>query len=776
MPTASWITIVGSLGAAFLVLAGPSHTVWGPHHTPHRDKPPLLLTPGHTVRQTLRFEHGNPDLLVVWLDSASPRPTGKLRVTLETPSGAHTTDRPLADAGADGALVVPLAPGHIQGPTGTPAAFSLLFQGEQRERLALAYEIDSTRTPDGALRLDGRERQGDLAFRFRYRQPALGSRARQALAAFLLFGAGVLVSRFLRVSQGDRARAPSGSSLVRNDLLTATLSCVVAATFYGIFLLRPGQWLGPDDFTKDVTYLAEGAAALRAGAWPEWAHVRCGGMAFLGNPESSVLSLGTLLAVVLRADRALFLLLALEAGIGAAGAFLLARSLHLGRAAAIASVLVTTLSATAAYRWAEGWAMLGGVVAFLPWFFLFFIRSVDTGDRRYAVLAGLVATAMFYRGDIHVVIGLLLVAAVSAGGKAIAERSLRSLRPLVVVVTTFALFASVKVLPYVEQGGLRAATIPPYAAPLLQDGLLDDVFLRSPPAATPVRFLHAEQPDRFGTVGATVGPFALVLAGIGLLRAHRARRTGALIAITGLLLAEGTLYDIVLRHLGVVGTLLRIPSKQLFFTVLGLGILAGLGAEYVLSKTGPLRRLVAVLLLGLLTLSLVIPTSYVLAREFARRTHLTLPPPAGPTLTTYGPRTADPAKTLAVRAAAGYFLPWLCTEPFAQLPFTHSVTSDTPLADVPAHTGPNRITLAVADRPASVHVRTRAAPGWRTSGGVLLPREDGALSVLIPRNGPEQTTLTYRTSTAPAQGLLFLTFIILSAMLAAPLIRKSVKK
>lgn len=777
--------VLGGAGvAALLIAAAPTVPRWGVHHTPHLDKPSLRLNPGQTVEQTFRLEEDRLDTLLLWIDRGQPVPqTGALAIVVRVQKDRRSVTVPFTDVLPSGTIVVPLTP-VLRGSGGTMGSINVSLVGTSTP-VFLSYQIGETIYPDGDLRHSTRRTaKGDLAFRVRYADAPFGHRGYAFGIAAATLAAGAITAWALRCPRAapappwtgpHAAEAPRG----KRDLRIAALLGLAVAVFYAIFLLRPGMWIGPDDFTKDVTYLTEGAAALRAGAWPEWAHARCGGLPLVGNPESNILGLGTLFATILPADRALELLLALEAGMGAAGVFFLARVLGLPSQGAAAAALTMGLAGTYAYRLAEGWAMLGGAVAFLPWAAAFLGAGFQTRDRRWAAASGLALAASFYRGDLHLVVGVFLLCILWAFVTVIGGRRLPTgqagrwpFEVLLITGVAFAFFSLPKVLGYLEGPSIVPPSLPSYTATLIRDGIVGDVFLRTPSAATPVRFLEAEQPDRWGAVGSPVGLVALLLALLGLLTRHPARWLAALLTGAGFVLSEGTLYGTVIRHVGVIATLLRIPSKLLLITLPFLGVLVGIGLVRLHTMFGS-RRPVAAAALVVLGLTLAIPTGRILGREFTPRTSVTIPRPAEPTLTVYGPSTGDPANTHAVRARAGYILPWLCTEPFDQPPFTRRITQPTPIADVPAAIGPNRISLRVGAPPAETRILTRAAPGWRTNRGILVDEPDGAFRLLAPQVGKPNVTLQYRTATREAQMLIVGLFLVTVAVLLITLVPRA---
>lgn len=760
------LLVGGSALAAVLVLLAPPLPQWGERHAPHVHKPPLTLSSGQVVEQTVRFEARSLDLALLWTDTTVPLPSeGNVLLTVERAGATREARVAFRDVPPSGILVFALTP-PLDAPAGSPGVLRVRLT-HPGQTIALTYQSAERIYQDGALRYPSDRRvHGDLAFQLRYRRPALGTRTRQGLTALSIVLAGT-VAAFL--SRPSVSPTPPRPRLGRRDVWLVLAIGAAVAAFYGIFLLRPGFWVGPTDFSKDAAYLATSAAAVRSGSWPVWSHLTCGGMAALGNPEGSTMSLGTILALALPPDRALLLLLTLEAGIGAAGAVVLARLLGLSALGSATAAIVSLLSASFAYRIIEGLTPVGGAVAFLPWVFVALVRALRARGGPWVILAGSALGAMFLRGDVHLVVGAALTVAVWCAVEAARQRSWNPVSVLVGVATVAALFGSIKILPYLEQPSLIGGDLPPYVVPFTRAGLLDDVFLSVHNRTVNPRPLHGRRPESWGNFGMYVGVLPLVLGGLGLLTKHPFRTPLALAALTAFLLSEGTLFEVALRHVGPLDVLLRIPSRLWSIFTLFLGLAAGLGLDRVAHAAAPslLRRGLALLLLLALTADLGRATAVVFGQNLRWNLRAPRLTPDDQTLLPHAAAAPDDEHHPTKLLRAGFLLPKICGDQNNPPIFVKELRTPTPIASVPAELLANGIRLSAPAGPTDIIVRERFTSSWTTSHGTLVENADESVHLLMPRGNPTTVTLTYRNPLRHVEQLLTaVLFVILGVILA----------
>ncbi|TSC63307.1 MAG: hypothetical protein G01um1014106_523, partial [Parcubacteria group bacterium Gr01-1014_106] len=716
--------VVGGLLAALFVLFAPSLPRWGERHTPHLQPRPLILSSGRTVAQTVRWEGTPLDTVVFWLDTATPRPNeGALHLTIETDNGVTEHTLAFADIPPSGTAVFSLPePLRVrQGTYGT-----LRLRAPDIERVALAWQIDSTRYAAGELTRPNGVTQGDLAFQLRYQRPALGDMPRQAAAVVMLAVAGIFVGVLLR----RPSSVLFGSTGVsRRDVWIIGAIALAVFGWYAVHLLRPGIWVGPTDFSKDAAYLATAASAVQNGAWPVWSHLTCGGMAALGNPEGNTISLGTLFATLLPPDRALLLLLAGEAMLSAVGTFLLARALGVSLIGSVIATLIASLSGAFAYRITEGFTQVGGAVAFAPWVLLGVVQALKTRSVWWVLLSGTALAAVFLRGDVHVIVGLVMLVALWLLLSCVQTRSRWPLIILAGIGAVAFLWGSIKLLPYLEQPALIGGELHPYVTPLAQFGLLDDALLRVHDHSFTVRPLHGQYPERWGNFGAYVGILPIVLAGIGIFTRRRHRVLLLLLTIAAFALSEGALFEYVLRHNDLASVLLRVPSRLLSLFVMFLGIFAGIGFDRMRRDFPRVSgRFLGALVLAVLLFDLGLATRGI----FTRSTEWsTAPLPAvmeAPVLIPHANISPNDERHPTTMLRAGFSLPRMCGDQNNPPAFIRDLREPRPLASIPSRIAPNRVVLAMPAGPSDQTVYERFTTSWTPPEHVmLLESPEGAL-------------------------------------------------
>lgn len=753
----TWVVLAGSLLAAAALVSAPSLPEWGERHQPHHEPKSLLLPSGQRIGQSFAPIHSSLDAIAVWLDPAAGWPReGNLLIELEAGGRTSAATATLANIPESG-LAVFQFPRPIRSPQGSEARlFVSLDRSDQR--VALRYQIDATKYTEGALLHFDPRKQGDLAFQIRYRRPALGSRARQLGYATTIAAAGVVLAAALRQSQPHRILTDQKS---RADTQLAFILGGVTALFYLAFFWQPGWWVGPSDFVKDTSYITASAAAVRQSTWPVWSHLTCGGMPLLGNPEGNTFSLATLLALLLEPEQALWLTLALEAGLGAAGAYLFARSLHASRLAGILAAFIYSLSGVYAYRLAEGFSMLGGPMALIPWVFL----GVQKGS---VLMGGLALAGMFLRGDVHVVIGVLAIVVLWCMYTMLRTRTWQPVRLLAGIAALAFLAASIKVLPYLEQPKLIGGTLHPYVAPLAQQGLLDEVFFKLPSRSVKIPVLHGELPEHYGNFGAYIGLLPVLLAVVGLLTKNRFRPYLLIGAAASFVLAEGTLFEYALRHIPPLDALLRVPTRLLPIFVLFVGILAAIGLDRIRIRSS-VGRLLAAVITAFVLIDLASASSTILTDNLWQRTTGAVTSPQQPTLAPHANFSRADVYYAGTLLRAGYLLPHVCGDQNNPPEFLGAIENPTLIASLPAHLAPNTTHLNTPADPGEYRIAQRFVPAFSADRGIVIPADDGSVVLLTPRsNGGQEVTLRYLSATTRSQQILTGLLVVLTAGLFAP--------
>lgn len=743
--------LLGGVGvAALLLLTAPSVPAWGQRHSFDASKGAIRLNPGQTVEQTFTWEYPALDVILLWIDPGSRHNQGQLtlRVTAEPEERQVTVA--LASIPDSGTVVFPL-PRPLRAPLNKTGQLRLQLHGTTQP-VHLRYQVDGSKYRDGELQ----QRAGDLGFQLRYQRSALGSTTRHALAAAGLLLTGAVVSWVLRVvvQQG----LPDGRRLRREAAIAVGLGLAVAI-FYGVFLLRPGEWLGPGDFVKDVAYLKASADALRQGTWPVWSHLTCGGLPLLANPESSSLSLGTVLGLILPPDRALFLLVALEAGIGAAGTYLLGRSLSLTRLGSSLAAVTALLSAAYPYRLLEGFSMTGAAVAFSPWVLLGFTQAVAKKRWWGVLLAGSSLALIFLRGEVHIIVGLILLLIFWTVLQVVAQRSVYPLLALAAVGAVSLLGASPKLLAYAEHPDLFTSNLKPYVVHLGQAGLFDDVFFtpRHRDFLVPVRYGTDE---RWGNFGAYTGTLPWIAAGIGILATRRRYWWLLAGALFLLVISEGTAFDHLLRPLGPIGVLLRLPTRVLSIYVVLLGLLAGQGLSWLQKHLFVWGTVTAAALLTATTLDLGLHSGQLLQHSFKQRLAGSGEVVRAPLLAAHQYEAASPELHPAVLLRQNYLLPQLCADLNIDHPFTAQAPRPYALASAGVQAPPNRLVFPSLPPRADVHINENFTSAWVADQGVVLESSTKALHLITPDALVGSVQLHVKSGTARTQQMLLTTLLL----------------
>ena len=789
------LLIVGSGLAALFLLLSPSLPEWGIRHTPHNEPKFLPLVPEQTVEQTFLFEQPLLDGVAIWFHPTSPLPEeGTLNLTIFTKSGNYTSNLPITDMSPDGLAIFifsPAIPARIDQP-GTIR----ISATNTSSRLFLTYQIDATKYPEGQLYYSPNPTKvGDLAWQIRYQRPALSTSLIQWLYIIILILAGlasalilIYISRSPHTTDSSVTREPShlASSHLSSPHQTSPIPlawrkslvpCLLTFSvflFYSFLLIRPGTWIGPSDFSKELSYVTASAEALRSFSWPVWSHYTCGGMSLLGNPESTTLSLSTLLALITsRPELSLWLTLALEASIASLGTFLLARALRLSTPASLLSAVIVSLSAVLPYKIVEGIVMVAGPVAFTPWVLLSLHQSIKSPSPAWLLLGGITLSAIFWRGDVHIIIGVITIMLLWSIASALRQRLLMPLLVLLTILLITFLGASIKALPYLEQIPLINAQVDPHSAQITQQRLWSDIFLHAYDRSHKIPVLHG-LPEHFGYFGAYVGIIPLFLVLLSLFSRHPWRRLGWLLLLISLLLADGFLYEHVLRYLGPLSSLLRMPSRLLTISVLVIALLAGLGFDRLLQATSHRQNVARARFTWLLIclIFLVFPaydlsrvTSSILQQYLSQRSFTVLPPPTTPTLVAHLNSSPGNQKHASTLLQAGFLLPHLCGDQNNPPEFLSKITDSATLTDYPTIISPNKITIYQPPTHANVNIRSRFVSSWQPSAGTLIAAPDQSIQLITPANSLPSIQLQYQSATIRSQQILLITFCALAILM-----------
>jgi len=773
------VILLGSLTAAFSLLLAPPLPIWGlPHHA-HDDGVSLPLPIKQNIEQTFVTENSLIDSIVLWFDPNQAMPTrGSLSLTIPSVNNSSPATLPIQDIPPSGTAFFRFSP-PVKVDKNQAISFVVSLP-EADQRLHIKYQIDATKYPAGELIYHPNlNKVGDLAFHVLYRRPALGSSLLQLAYPLALISVGALLFILLIFSPAFKRPVLTDSPTLfsRSNIIIGLSLFIFITSFYAYSLIKPGTWIGPSDFSKELSYVTASASAIKQFSWPIWSHITCGGMSLLGNPEGTTLSLSTVLALLSsRPELALWLTLALEAGIACLGTYLLARSLGLSFLASIFSALLASLSPVYAYKIVEGIVMIGGALAFTPWALLGLHLAIQKKSYRWALCSGLALTAIFWRGDVHIILGLIIIL---ISWSIIAAWRAKSTHPLIAVLFVLALFfvgASVKIIPYFEQSHLINSQVDPHSAQLTEQELWDDVFLKTHDRSYKISVLHG-LPEHFGYFGAYVGLIPLTLALLGLLYKHKYKWSLTLILIITLVLADGALYEHLLRHIPPLSSLFRMPSRLLTLSVLLLSLLAGLGLQHlsqIISTNLKIlpryryRHIISTLLIILIaftTADLIRATTKVLSPHISQRNTSPFQTTSDPTLTPHLNNSFNDQQHASVLVNTGHLLPHLCGDQNNPPEFLTAIDKPTALSDTPTQISPNAITLLDPPANSDITIRARYVSSWQTDTGRLLPADDGSIHLITPSSSTTPINLRYYSTTIRSQQLLLFTCLLVSLLL-----------
>jgi|GEM_PF-2234973 hypothetical protein len=761
------VILTGASLAAILIYSAPTLPVWGERKASHDGTETLPLPSGHSVEQTFLFENESLDYVVLWLDTSEPLPEeGSIHLSVSASTGSTSALVPFKNIPPSGTAIFPLD-SPLLSPPDKIGSFSLSLSNS-KQRVHLKYQIDSTKYEGGALVYHPNLRKkGDLAFQFRYQRPALFYKPLQITYALAIFLAGLIISIAIKPA-GKKMQHLTRANIFKRALIPILLFFIVAA-FYGFILVKPGTWVGPSDFTKELSYVVSSFEAFKSFSWPIWSHYTCGGMPLLGNPESATLSLSTLLAVVTsRPELALWLTLAIEAGLAAAGAYCLARALKISASGSILAGVITSLSSTFTYKIVEGIVMVGGPFAFFPWALLGLHKAIKSRSPGWLVLSGISLIAMFWRGDVHIIVGVILIMFIWASGVALRERRFYPLLILLAILSLFSLGATVKTLPYFEQPGLINAQVDPHSAQITESRLWDDVFLKKHDRTFKIPVLHG-LPEHYGYVGSYIGIIPIIILCIGLFVRHKYRWLLLVSLFTSLVIVDGALYENVLRHLGPMSALLRMPTRLLFISVFLIAVLSGIGLDGLIrrirkipiSSSGlkSILKSLPVIIIVFVSLNLVLSNLYILKRNMSPYSTTTISRPTSPTLTPHLNSSPDDRQHASVLLKHGYILPNVCGDQNNPPEFLSIIEGPVELSDYTTKLQPNSITLSNVPQNTEVAVRERFVSAWHSSSGKILPGSDGSIHLLTDSSPNDIISIRYTSVTIRAQQILLLTIL-----------------
>ncbi|GAB4458540.1 MAG: hypothetical protein Kow0031_38890 [Anaerolineae bacterium] len=222
------------------------------------------------------------------------------------------------------------------------------------------------------------------------------------------------------------------------------------ALLYTLPIFRHPTWWGAQDWDQHMFYHdVPRQTLLEYGQIPLWNPYYMGGVPLLANPQSRLLSPSFGLVLLFGVEAGLKLDIWLHVVISLWGAFLLARHFGLKTPGALVTALAFALNSMTALHLTVGmtWFL---AVAYLPWAFLCYLKTVD--DLRYAPAAGLALALMLFNGGAYPLpITLLFLAIYSALLLLFRERRFWSLvKAMAATLGFMAGLGAIKLFPLLE--------------------------------------------------------------------------------------------------------------------------------------------------------------------------------------------------------------------------------------------------------------------------------------------------------------------------------------
>ncbi|OGY32965.1 MAG: hypothetical protein A3C02_02400 [Candidatus Andersenbacteria bacterium RIFCSPHIGHO2_02_FULL_45_11] len=339
------------------------------------------------------------------------------------------------------------------------------------------------------------------------------------------------------------------------------------------------------DINRGLIYSGVAQESILAGHMPTWNPYLCGGSPLLGDVESWFLQPFFFLTLPFDELLAMKVSFALTLCTAFVGFVVLGRRVlgfqHLG---ALTFGLIMAFGGYISQHLAEGYFVWVSS-AWIPWFLLAGITSIK--NIRYVPVAGLMLAFMFGAGSMHMVVySLLFLGLVFLFMSFRAPtRNPRVLFVLLGIVFFFILFAAIKLIPVLsvlETNESRLGFTP--AITLLPQML----FARGSLPAIP----YNGDVYRWGEFGNYIGYISIALVLFALM--HKRDRLWKnykpfFLASAVILVLAFTSFPITHGVVSKVGDLFRMPSRLMFFPVIGIAILAAHGMELI-STSFPRRR------------------------------------------------------------------------------------------------------------------------------------------------------------------------------------------
>jgi hypothetical protein len=333
--------------------------------------------------------------------------------------------------------------------------------------------------------------------------------------------------------------------------------------------------------------------------FPLWSPYQCGGMEVLGSPQSRILSPFFLLHLIAGSTVGLHLEVPLHLAIAWAGGYVLGRSLHLRPLASIACATVFPSSSWFYLHLGAGHLDFISF-AYTPWTIAFTLLAIERKRIGWAAAAASTLALAIFEGGIHptaetAIFVIMLTAILAVMG--------RDRWPLMVLAAAglFTIgFAAVKLVPacFLSMQFTRPTGSTEY---LSLSGYATSLFSRNQYWSGSLLWLDTGSMS-IVECGAYLSLPFLVAAAVGVWASPRRSLPWTMIALAFLLLGMGSYFGPVspwvLLHPLPVFSWLRISPRFFIMLPLCLGVLAGLGIEFMQGGRSGFGTAIAVCLLA----------------------------------------------------------------------------------------------------------------------------------------------------------------------------------
>ncbi len=309
---------------------------------------------------------------------------------------------------------------------------------------------------------------------------------------------------------------------------------------------------------------------------PLWNPYACGGMPLLANPSSQIVTPLFILPLISGVILGLHLQILAYLAIAWIGGYLLAKSQGMGVLGRLTCASIFP-SSSWFYLHLGGGCTTFMPAAYLPWIALLVWLGIERRSLWPWIAAGLVLALIFGEGGVYPWTQAVLLAAIIALYLTLIKRSWWPIEGMIVFWVFAMGFAAVKLLPslHMMQSHQRAVSFPEYYPVRV---VLEMLFSRNQ------YYKRSFDYGWFLDVGAYVSLITVALAVLGLLFSTRRAAPWLLVATLFFVLALGDRtpwYPWALHHWLPMFSQQRTPARLLIPFTFSIGVLAGLGADFL---------------------------------------------------------------------------------------------------------------------------------------------------------------------------------------------------